>query len=394
MRVASEQVKAIYELTGNLSATLSYERVIESILDIGMLGLHDIDKQNGLPGGAVLLFKEVGNSRHLYIAAFRNLSEEEQKMTFPVEGGVLAHALATVEPTVIGKPSDDEELSGLASWRRYQSVVVLPLRAGFELYGATVFCSEQRNAYRDRQLAFLGTLCNQATIALQNAQLYKQVREEKDRILNGEEDVRHWLARELHDGPTQTISALAMRLNYTRLLMDKDPSRVGEELAELEKMARRATKEIRTTLFKLRPLVLESQGLPGALEQYATRLKENGGTPLMLDVEQPMDRLDATVEGTIFAIIEEAVNNAQKYAEAQQIMVRLARFGDTLVVTVRDNGKGFDLKAVEASYDQRGSLGLVNMRERAELIGGNLEIDSKPGRGTTVTVAVPMKRAG
>ena len=75
-------------------------------------------------------------------------------------------------------------------------------------------------------------------------------------------------------------------------------------------------------------------------------------------------------------------------------MVRIARFGETLVVTVRDNGKGFDLKAVEASYDQRGSLGLVNMRERAELIGGNLEIDSKIGRGTTVTLAVPMKRAG
>jgi signal transduction histidine kinase len=295
---------------------------------------------------------------------------------------------------VIGKPGDDEELGGLVSWHRYQSAVVLPLRAGFELFGATVFCSERRNAYRAQQLAFLGTLCNQATIALQNAQLYKQVREEKDRIISGEEDVRHWLARELHDGPTQTISALAMRLNYARLLLDKDPKRTAEELAELEKMARRATKDIRTTLFKLRPLVLESQGLPGALEQYATRLKENGGTPLVLDVEQPLDRLESTVEGTIFAIIEEAVNNAQKYSEAQQIMVRIARFGETLVVTVRDNGKGFDLKAVESTYDQRGSLGLVNMRERAELIGGHLEIDSKPGRGTTVTLAVPMKRAG
>ena len=261
IRIASEQVKAIYELTGNLSATLNYERVIESILDIGMLGLHDIGEQSGNPAGAVFLFKDTNGERQLYIAAYRNLSEEECKMTFPADGGALAHALSAVEPAVIGKPGDDEELGGLVSWHRYQAAVVLPLRAGFELFGATVFCSERRNAYRDQQLAFLGTLCNQATIALQNAQLYKQVREEKDRILSGEEDVRHWLARELHDGPTQTISALAMRLNYTRLLLDKDPTRVAEELAELEKMARRATKEIRTTLFKLRPPRL---GIAGA----------------------------------------------------------------------------------------------------------------------------------
>ena len=247
------------------------------------------------------------------------------------------------------------------------------------------------NAYRQDQLAFLSTLCNQATIALQNAQLYQQLQAEKDRIIGSEEEVRHWLARELHDGPTQTLSALAMRLNYARLLLEKEPEKAQEELADLEKMARRATKEIRTTLFKLRPLALETQGLRGALEQYVVRLQETGGTPVQLDIEEPSERLEANAEATIFFIIEEAVTNAHKHGNASSISVRIAPYGDFLVVTVRDNGKGFDVKAVEASYDQRGSLGLINMKERAELIGGRLEIQSQPGHGTTITLAVPLK---
>lgn len=391
LRRVSEQIKAIYELTGNLSATLNYQRVLESVLEIGVMGLQEMDAASEHVLGMVLLFAEGNGGRALRIAAYRRLPESDATCTFRGESGLLGQIIKSVEPAVIREPEKDPELGALTALRGYTAAAAIPLRAGFELYGAAVFADKRANLYQPDQLAFLSTLCSQATIALQNAQLYRQLREEKERIIGSETELRHWLARELHDGPTQTISALAMRLNYARLLVQREPEKASEELLDLEKMARRATREIRTTLFKLRPLALETQGLTGALQQYVERLKEMDGTPILLDIEQPLERLDINVEGTIFSIVEEAVNNARKHAQASLITVRLMPYEDFLLLTVHDNGLGFDVNVVDETYDQRGSLGLINMRERAELIGARLEIESAPGRGTTVTLAVPLK---
>lgn len=391
-RLAREQVKAIYELTGNLTATLNYERVLESLLDIGLMGLQEIDRQPEQHVGAVLLFTDTERGRQLRIAEYRRLTESDAQQLLTGETGVLGEVLTAIEPAIINDPTKDPELQALSSLRDCRCVAVIPLRAGFDLYGAVLFASKRPEAYQEDQIAFLSMLCNQATIALQNAQLYQKLEEERDRIIGSEEELRHWLARELHDGPTQTISALAMRLNYARMVLEREPEKAKAELADLEKLARHATREIRTTLFKLRPVALETQGLRAALEQYAARLQETGGPPMQLHIEEPPTRLEPNVETTVFAIVEEAINNARKHADASLITVRVAPYRDLLVVTVHDNGKGFDVKAVERSYDQRGSLGLLNMRERAELIGGKLELDSKPGQGTTVTLAVPLRK--
>jgi len=104
--------------------------------------------------------------------------------------------------------------------------------------------------------------------------------------------------------------------------------------------------------------------------------------------------LDTNAQGVLFYIIEEAVNNARKHAQSQQIWVRLYKREAFVVVEIEDDGVGFDVSAVDASYDQRGSLGMVNMRERAELIEGTLRIQSAKGRGTKISVLVPIERVG
>jgi len=268
LRRVSEQIRAIYELTGNLSATLNYQRVLESVLEIGVMGLQEMDAASEHVLGMVLLFGANNGERALRIAAYRHLPECDAACVFRGESGLLGQIIKAVEPAVIQEPEKDPELGALTALRGYTSAAAIPLRAGFELYGAAVFADKRRGLYQADQVAFLSTLCSQATIALQNARLYRQLQEEKERIIGSETELRHWLARELHDGPTQTISALAMRLNYARLLVQREPDKASEELLDLEKMARRATREIRTTLFKLRPLALETQGLAGALQQY------------------------------------------------------------------------------------------------------------------------------
>jgi signal transduction histidine kinase len=239
-------------------------------------------------------------------------------------------------------------------------------------------------------MEFLTAFCNQTVVALQNAQLYHSLREEKEKIIDADAEARKKLARDLHDGPTQSVAAIAMRLNYTRLLLKNEPEKVTEELEKLEALARRTTKEIRTMLFTLRPVILETQGLVPALEHYLNQLEEETGMATHLTAPDLEERLDSEIEGVTFSIIEEAVNNAKKYAQAQNIWVRLGFEDNFFVATVEDDGEGFDLDGVLESYAQRGSLGLINMRERAELVDGTWNLESAIGQGTKMTLIVPL----
>jgi signal transduction histidine kinase len=264
------------------------------------------------------------------------------------------------------------------------------LRAGFETYGAVLFASVKSGVYTSEHVELLTIFCNQATIALQNASLYQSLREERDKIIDKEEEARHKLARDLHDGPTQDVAAIAMRLNFARLLLERDPARAKAELERLEDLAHRTVKEIRSMLFTLRPIILETEGLVAALNQYAENLRDSDGLPVEVNAELYQDCLDMEAQGVVFAIVEEAVNNAKKHAQASRIWVRLALKDDLFVAQVADNGRGFDVEAVESSYGSRGSLGMVNLKERAALVGGTLNIESAPGQGTRITLLVPI----
>ena len=142
-------------------------------------------------------------------------------------------------------------------------------------------------------------------------------------------------------------------------------------------------------LFELRPLVLETQGLEVTLQQYLERF-QGSGPQIILDSAGVTANLDTKTEGTLFNIIQESINNALKYAKAQHVWVRLKQTPTTLEVTVQDDGRGFDLQKVLDSYEKRGSFGLLNIEERAKLIGGTSELISAPGHGTTVRVIVPL----
>ncbi|RME06068.1 MAG: histidine kinase, partial [Anaerolineae bacterium] len=195
--------------------------------------------------------------------------------------------------------------------------------------------------------------------------------------------------------PTQTIAAIAMRANMAQKMLAQKPQAALKELQTMEEMARRTTQEIRHMLFTLRPLVLETQGLVAALEAMAEKMRDTYGQNVLVEIDpQVVEKLEMEQQSVIFAIAEEAVNNARKHAEAEHIWVRLRPLrGDIALLEIRDDGVGFDAKAVLASYEQRGSLGLLNLRERSELINGIFHLDSEPGKGTRVQVAIPLTEA-
>jgi len=388
---AHQKVRLIFELASTLSATLNYERVLEAALDVSNAGLREFfsgDKEI-TQVGMILLF---GMDQTLYVAKARGISTQDERMRLPAQEGILAEAIEKTDPVVIDNPKEDPELHKILAMHGCQQAIVVPLRAGFESYGLLILGSPEPETYSPDFQDLLVAICNQAVMAIQNANLYQNLMEEKDRLVTVEEDARKKLARNLHDGPTQTIAAIAMRLNYIRMLVEREPAKSIEELQQLEDLARKTTKEIRQMLFTLRPLILETQGLIPALEQLKQKVSETDPLPVIhLELSKEAEALlNKEAQGAIFYITDEATTNVRKYAKAKNLWIRLTQRGMNVVAEIEDDGVGFDVAAMEANYSSRGSLGMINLRERATLVKGKTIVRSAPGQGTKVTVTIPV----
>lgn len=382
-QAASRQAQVFYEMAQTLSLTLSYQKVLESVLD-------DCRRLVDFSVGVVLLS---AGPEDLLVAASSGLRVSNMEKDVHLTGnGRISTALATAEPLLLEHLGRDEELSQVVALQRCRSGILVPLRAGLRNYGAIVLGSMNEGAYTPADLEKLVSLAHFATIAIQNAQLYEDLREERDKILRAEENVRKELSRDLHDGPAQSLAAIVMSAEYIKRLLSQDPARALAELDSLEQLARKTAWDVRTMLFELRPIILETQGLVPTLEQYVQRFPASEGIQVHLDTGRFARRLDPQVEATVFIIMQEAVNNARKHARAKNIWLRLREEEGNLIASVQDDGVGFDLEAVRSSYERRGSFGLLNMQERARLIGGRTEIRSAPGQGTAVIITVPLER--
>ncbi|MBN1639965.1 MAG: GAF domain-containing sensor histidine kinase [Anaerolineae bacterium] len=387
-----ERSRVIYEMAAMLGATLDPERIMDAILELSVVGSDELSDENGTPfrqqtASAVFLFGERG----LYVAASRNIPPPETRLTLRAEGGLLQRVLREGEPIILDSLSGDAELGRFTPFRRCRSALCVPLRAGFELYGLILFTSPMPDAFAEVHAQLLTAVASQAAVALNNAQLYQDLRQEKERILEVGDEERNKLARDLHDGPTQSISAIAMRLNFARLMVDRDPDKVKAELFKLENLARRTTKEIRTMLFAMRPVVLETQGLKAAVEQLVAKIQETRHLPVTLEIADGIeDQVDVSVQGVAWSVTQEALNNAQKYASADNIWIRMYTQDGAFVTEIEDDGVGFDYDETMASYDGRASYGLLNYQERAALVNGRCIVRTTLGRGTIVRLSVPL----
>ena len=391
LRIANQRGKIVSDMALTLSSTLNYRKVLRAVIDSAYSAMVDVsgpEDETVNTVAAVLLFDDTGK---LMVAGGRNLGRNDEGRRINSEEGLIGRTINTAEAAVTHAAHRDKVLTSLA--RGCKSAICAPLRAGFNTYGAILFCSTESKFYNQEHKALLTTFCSQAIIALQNAQLFEDVQFEKQKILEKESEARRKLARDLHDGPTQSIAAIVMRLNFIKMVVQKgDTEKAYDELVKVEEIAQRTTQEIRTMLFAMRPVILETQGLIPALNQYAERL--NGTEPFKVSIVNRgyTGQLDQDAEGVVFAIVEEAVGNAKKHSQATEIKVSLMAQDEYLNVEIRDNGVGFDVKGTQDTYDQRTSLGLINMDERAELVGGHCTIESAKGQGTAVGVQIPFKR--
>ena len=390
LRSSNNRARSLQAMATTLRATLSFERVVEAALDVCSLALEEVGIPSRSLVGAVFLYE----SDYLTPVATRSFIPQDHDQRISGQSGIIGMALSQAEPTMTTEPDGDPELKKLLTFQPCKTVVCIPLRAGFQIFGAMIIGVEAQVAFGQEHLDLFNSVGDHVVIALQNAKLYQDLKAEKQRIIEADEDARKELARDLHDGPTQSVAAIAMRVNFIRSLISRDPDQAIAELDKVESLARHTSQEIRGMLFTLRPLVLETEGLAIAIETVIERIQQSHQLPIRLIGGDTGDLLDEQAQSIVFSIVEEALSNARKYSEATQVNVRLWREDDLFVAQVKDDGVGFDIQSVNSSYSTRGSLGMVNMRERAERVDGSLRVESAPGKGTTVTLVVPLEKHG
>lgn len=221
-------------------------------------------------------------------------------------------------------------------------------------------------------------LAAHAAIAIENARLHERSRE-----LSIVEE-RNRLARELHDSVTQQLFGVVLAAQSAGELLARGDAGAAGEVERVQALARGAMDELRSVVFELRPASLEAEGLGQALRKHVDVVRRitTGPPAIELRIAGPPP-LAAPAAGQVFRIAQEALQNALRHAEAERIEVRLEGGDGRLLLTVADDGRGFDTSA------PRRRLGLTSMEERAAELGGRLLIDARPGEGTTVRLEVP-----
>lgn len=208
------------------------------------------------------------------------------------------------------------------------------------------------------------------------------------KIIEAQEEERKRLSREIHDGPAQMMANVMMRSDLVeRVYKEYGEKEAFKEVKNLKKMVRSALYEVRRIIYDLRPMALDDLGLAPTLKKYLQTIEEYHNSTRINYSNIGLDtRLPTKFEVALFRLVQESVTNALKHANAGEIIVRLEIKETKVTVLVKDNGQGFDLNDRKAE-----SFGLIGMKERVDLLGGQISIDSSIGKGTIVLIQVPIE---
>lgn len=211
------------------------------------------------------------------------------------------------------------------------------------------------------------------------------------RIIEAQERERQKLSQQMHDGPAQSLTNLILQAEICERLFDSDAERARAELANLKSAVAATFQKVKGFILNLRPMMLDDLGLIPTLRRYVDGFSNNSGVNANLMITGKERRVESHKEVTVFRLIQELLNNAVEYGRASNIQINLDMGESTVRVSVEDNGSGFELADMLNSPDAD-RLGLATMRERVEMLGGQIHFDSALGRGTRVSFELPAPR--
>jgi len=366
----SRDLVSLYRVDQSIRAERNMDRLLERILS-------QMAERSGAEAQAVYLVDEDGTLRLIWGRDF--VGEISH-------GGVVSSFARTValerKPLRTSGGSDD------AIFREAVSQVGLPMLSEDKLEGVIVLAyrdvlGRERSGLDNARLPLMALLANQATLAVRNARAYLYSEE----LAIGEE--RNRIAREIHDGVAQSLAFTALKLDLAERLVDKDPSKAVSEIQLSKQTLREQIREVRRSIFALRPIDLERFGLLETVRKYVQDFGEQNNLRTHLTLLGDI-KLAPSDEAITFRILQESLNNVAKHARASNVWVCLEAGETRAALTVRDDGVGFDPLLVGGKVSSVGGLGLSQMRERMESRGGNYGLLSAVGAGTTVRASLPQ----
>lgn len=321
--------------------------------------------------------------------------QQAGRITLALGEGVSGWVAAHGEPVVItdDKRSDPRyQYIPALRGEEFTSMASVPVvTASGQLVGVLNVHSRQRREFGEADVYLLRSVAGLMAGAIENARLHQRLadREEAlgrfaERTVELQETERHRLAGEIHDGISQRIAGLSFHLSAAADAVRTDPAYAAERITAAQSLAAAALDETRVAIAGLRPPVLDDLGLAASLDSLARSLSE-----VRVEVETHPCTLPGHVETAVYRVAQEALQNVAKHADANTVTVRLHQDGRRVVMEVVDDGKGFTPWAETDEGAAPVRYGLAGIRERAELLGADLLVDSEPGGGTNLRLSVP-----
>jgi len=369
----TRELETLLQISHNLTSTLDLKSLLNLILG-------QVRSVVAYTGAAVFGLAGEGQLE-LLLYEGPPLSYPSPQYWSLADHSIYAQVIQSQEPIVIPDITADTELA--QTWQHTAGLLAeytctwlgVPLLIKQNVIGMLTFGYDQPAYYMPHHATLALAFANQAAIAIENARLYEQAQ-----ALASLEERRH-LARELHDSVSQALYGIALGTRTARMLMDRDPAKLAEPLDYIMNLAEAGLSEMRALIFELRPEVLEAEGLVVALTKQAEALHVRHKLEVITNLGQEPD-VSLTIKEALYRIAQEATHNIVKHAKASHLELSLTN-KKGLTLEIKDDGQGFD---PQESFP--GHLGLHSMRERAEKLGGNFQVESTPGQGTTIRVQV------
>lgn len=256
--------------------------------------------------------------------------------------------------------------------------------------------SDQRNLERLVELQRKLLEMSEGSGAMPRASRDRLARDQSNvvRVVQVEESARQSLVRRMHDGPASSLSNFILQAEICQRLFDKNPDRARTELNALKATAATTFETVKDFIFELRPMMLDDLGVVPTLRRYVETLQEKDGPQISITVTGMERRVEGHVEITVFRAVQELLNNARRHARATQVQVLLDLTQERLLAVVEDNGSGFNVDEALNNTDSNRTIGLATIRERIEMLGGELNIQSNTGHGSRAEFVLPLQPEG
>jgi two-component system sensor histidine kinase DegS len=382
---AVSRLRAINAVTAIVTGSLELEQILNGALD-------KVLEVTGLDAG--LIFSLEKQPQELILTAYRGVSKESaaEVNRLKLGEGFCGRVAQSGEPMVVRDSSRDPRLTRLAVQQEgLRGQIIVPMKSKGEVQGVLAVATRQSRQFLPEELELITAIGNQIGVAIENARLYDNMRFYARQITRAQENERKRIARELHDDTIQALVALSRRLDALSTFSEQLPEPAMRHLKQLRELTTSALRNVRRFIRDMRPPALDHLGLVPTLEGVTTDLTEKEGLEVEFTVEGEKRRLAPEEELVLFRIAQEALNNVRRHSQASRVAIQMEFYPDGIRMTINDNGQGFKVPERTGDLVATGKLGLIGMYERARLLGGTLLVESEPGKGTTVTVDVPIQ---